>query len=55
MTTYPNRDDAESAMIRANKANKNLTVVVEGPENGEYTTMSIHDAIDNGFTYSWAV
>lgn len=30
-------------------------VIVDGPENGDYTVMDLRDATDAGFLYRWEV
>lgn len=63
MTTYKDKRKAETRMERENHSRqlagslkaKNMTVIVEGPESGEWTLMSMPEAQESGFTYSWLV
>jgi len=54
-------EEAEARMRQRNRAtndlsSKTLTVVVDGPEDGEATVMPLADAIDNEFQfYRWAL
>ena len=58
MQTTPDENEARSVMISWNRARHgktNMAVMVEGPEEGEFTVMDLRDAVDGGFFYSWAV
>ena len=52
MTTYTDEYKAHSAATLSSHGHK-MYVVVDGPQDGEYTVMDIQDAIDGGFCYSW--
>ncbi len=55
MKTYRNEGDAEQAMIRHNRELwRDTHVIVEGPKKGDWTVMTIREAIDTGFHYRWA-
>lgn len=38
---------------RVRRGRARLSVVVDGPNDGEFTVMDLPDAIDNGFLYRW--
>ena len=55
-------DDEATAMTEMRRANtgvlkttsdRPLMVVVDGPLDGDFTVMSVQDAIDNDFLYRW--
>ena len=52
MRTMTNEDEAH-ALAGVRNQNHIDYVVVEGPEDGEWTLMHISDAIENDFAYSW--
>ncbi len=59
MKTYSNETDAENAMRSANRArrtarNYSLVVLVDGPDENEWTVMELSDAIAEGFFYRWS-
>lgn len=55
--TYTDRAAAERTCGRINTARRAggpaLAVIVEGPEDGEWSVMPLQDAIDSDFAYSW--
>jgi hypothetical protein len=59
MTTFQDRDAAYTRMMTKNRAYhlagnfKELAVLVDGPSDGEFTVMSLRDAIAGEFTYEW--
>ena len=58
ITPRTTRDEAFAMHLvqitnRVNK--KDVAVLVDGPDDGEFTVMSLRDAIANEFTYRWAV
>ena len=61
MTIYNDRETAWRIMVNRNcvyeaAGNKRDTAVfVEGPEDGQAAVMSLREAIENGFCYSWSV
>jgi hypothetical protein len=40
---------------RSRRGRTDLTVMVDGPGDGEFTVMDLRDAIDNEFLYRWEV
>ena len=52
MKTMDNEDAAHALAASRNQHGVDY-VVVDGPEDGEWTVMHILDAIENGFLYSW--
>lgn len=46
-------EDAERLCHSLNHSRTNLTVMVDGPEDGQVTLMSIRDAIAFHFLYRW--
>ena len=46
-------EDAAHALAGARNQHRLDYVVVEGPEDGQWTVMHISDAIENDFAYSW--
>lgn len=55
--TYLSLDAAERAMRLRNRSrglNAELTVLVDGPGDGEYTIMGVRQAIENDFAYRWS-
>lgn len=61
MTTYTDESAAADHVRRANRlatqiqVSRDLTVIVDGPEDGEVTVMALPEAIDAGFLYRWEV
>ena len=58
MTTYTNEDDARDMMRRLNNTRigrMDLWVMVDGPDDGEFTLMTQREAIDGEFMYCWQV
>lgn len=62
MITNNNEDQAVEIMRNRNRAvaaanarRPEWSVLVEGPADGEYTVMSLREAVDGGFAYSWEV
>jgi hypothetical protein len=61
MTTFQDRGVAHTRMTIKNQAYhragnfKDLAVLVDGPGDGDFTVMSLCEAIDGGFLYEWAV
>lgn len=56
--TFDDQDKAMSLMRVRNAGfviglGHRLSVVVEGPCDGEWTVMSMRDAVDNCFSYTW--
>lgn len=53
-STFEDEGAAERQMVRKNRNRVNeTTVLVDGPCDGEFTTMPISDAIAEGFQYIW--
>ena len=52
MKTLTN-EDAAHALAASRNVKRVDYVVVDGPEDGQWTVMHILDAIENGFSYSW--
>lgn len=55
MKTYSNKDAAYDAMKMHNKcvvSSRYFFVVVDGPNDGEYSVMTMKEAIENEFMYS---
>ncbi len=58
MVTFKNEDEARRLMVSRNQTRRGrteLAVLVDGPRDGEFTVMSLRDAIDGGFAYRWEV
>ena len=58
MMTFRSEDDARRLMVTRNLTRRDrsaIAVLVEGPDDGEWTVMDLRDAIENGFSYSWEV
>lgn len=64
MKTYETEAEARLAMTGHNQAiaahsgrfrYSRLWVMVEGPSDKEFSVMDIREAIENDFTYSWAI
>lgn len=58
MTTTTDEDEARRLMVSRNRTRRgrtDLTVMVDGPGEGEFTVMDLRDAINGGFAYRWEV
>lgn len=58
MRTFTSEDEARRLMVNRNHTRRgktDLTVLVDGPDDGEWTVMDLRDAIEGGFLYSWEV
>jgi hypothetical protein len=56
MFTTPHQDEARDLMVARNRSRRGRTemvVMVEGPGDGEFTVMSLREAIDGEFLYRW--
>lgn len=54
--TKTSESAASDLVRRVNRCNSGITaVVVDGPDDGEFTVMDLRDAIDNEFLYRWEV
>lgn len=59
--TFASEDAAMMRMRIANRVyqaagnRRDLCVVVEGPGDGEWSTMDVREAIEGGFAYVWEV
>lgn len=59
MRTFTDEANAYDFMKSTNQARKaagnaHIVVMVDGPEDNEYTVMELVDAIAEGFCYRWA-
>jgi hypothetical protein len=60
MKTYTDESQAYNAMRDLNRAmvaadnTRDLLVLVDGPEDGQWTVMELKEAIAGEFTYRWA-
>ena len=58
--TFKSADKANDIMKIRNRSyrdandTKNLCVMVEGPNENEYTLMDVREASGNGFLYTWS-
>jgi hypothetical protein len=58
MRTFTNEADARERMRLLNRSRRGrteLVVMVDGPDDGEFTVMELRDAVEGGFLYSWEV
>ena len=58
MKTMGSEEEARDLMRDRNRTRRgktDLSVVVEGPDDGQWTVMDLRDAIESGFSYSWEV
>ena len=60
MAFYTTTDEGEARdrMVHLNRTRRgrtDLSVLVDGPNDGEFTVMDLRDAIDNEFMYRWEV
>lgn len=58
MVTFTDEDKARALMVSRNRTRRGrteLTVVVDGPNDGEFTVMGLREAVENGFAYRWEV
>ena len=58
MVTMTDESEARALMVSRNRTRRGrteLTVMVEGPEDGEFTVMGLRDAVEGGFAYRWEV
>lgn len=61
MTIFNDRDAAYTRMLTKNRAYhragnfRSLAVLVDGPAEGQFTVMSLNEAIAGEFMYEWAV
>ena len=54
IVTTTNEDEAVEIMRRRNRAaGSPVFVLVDGPEDGEFSVMPLAEAIDSGFAYRW--
>jgi hypothetical protein len=57
MRTVANEDQARTLMVSRNRARcdrrEDISVMVEGPGDGEWTVLNLRDAIAAGFLYRW--
>lgn len=55
LKTFTNEDLAYDFMRRRNASDRhNFLVLVDGPNDGEWTVMDIRTAIESDFPYQWA-
>ncbi len=59
MRTFTDESKAYWFMKSTNQSRKaagnpHIVVMVDGPEDNEYTVMELVDAIEEGFCYRWA-
>ena len=54
IVTTTNEEEAVEIMRRRNRAAGHPAfVLVDGPDDGEFTVMPLDEAVDNGFLYRW--
>jgi hypothetical protein len=56
--TTTDENEARHLMVFRNRSRRgrtDLTVIVDGPDDGEFTVMDLRDAIENEFAYRWEV
>jgi hypothetical protein len=56
--TFSKESDARAWMVSLNRSRRgrtDLSVMVDGPDDGEFTVMNLRDAIENEFLYRWEV
>jgi hypothetical protein len=56
-TTTDERDALQRMrlMNQSRRGRTELSVMVDGPDDGEFTVMDLRDAIEGGFGYRWEV
>jgi hypothetical protein len=58
MKTLTDENEAADWMRLLNRSRRgrtDLSVMVDGPDDGEFTVMDLRDAIEGDFAYSWEV
>lgn len=60
MKTFDDETDAITFMKTVNKArtragNNDVVVIVDGPDDNQFTVMELSEAIENNFAYRWEV
>jgi len=58
MKTMTDETKARDLMVLLNRSRRGraeLVVMVDGPNDGEFTVMGLRDAIENEFAYRWEV
>jgi hypothetical protein len=58
MRTFTDEGNARSWMLLLNRSRRGrteLSVMVDGPNDEEFTVMDLRDAIEGEFAYSWEV
>jgi hypothetical protein len=58
MKTMTSESEARDRMLFWNRSrcgHAELVVMVDGPNEGEFSVMELRDAIDSGFAYRWEV
>ena len=60
MAFYTTTDEsaARERMVFLNRTRRGrteLSVIVDGPDDGDFTVMNLRDAIEFGFGYTWEV
>jgi hypothetical protein len=58
MKTMTSESEARDRMLfwnRTRRGRAELVVMVDGPDDGEFTVMELRDAIENEFAYRWEV
>ena len=56
--TFSKESDALAWMVLLNRSRRgrtDLSVIVDGPNDDEFTVMDLRDAIENDFLYRWEV
>jgi hypothetical protein len=56
MKTFTSEQKASDFMRMKNRTqvgNRNITVMVDGPDDLEFTVMPLKEAVENGFSYTW--
>ena len=58
MKTMTDERKARDLMVlwnRSRRGRAELVVMVDGPDDGEFTVMELREAIENDFAYRWEV
>jgi len=58
MHTTTDENEARELMVSRNRTARGsaeLVVMVDGPNDGEFTVMDLRDAVEGGFMYTWEV